>query len=422
MRIRHHLVGLAVLALSPTVAAAAWAPQVTISPAGSARYASPHAAVSISGRALVAWIRTSRSGGRSTARVEVVSRARPRARWSRPRQRSAGGATIPRVALNARGDAATAWVRGRSVVASVRRGPLGRWSVSRVIRAGGAVQDLHVAVDRHRRTTVVWSERRGQGFVVRLSVHTSPRAGWRLRPARVSVPGPAPPAIALSAGSGALVAWTADQRTWASRTVDGAFEPPVELSSEDSGSPVAALSPSGVGLAAWAADLPGGSSVVLGAGRTTPAREWGASRDLGIGEVPRAAINDRGDAVVAWSLAGPGAPQGIEATTRSGRGPWRATTVVPRSNCRCVLSVGSAAIDGSGNALVGWRRADGSGAGSGGAAASRVGASDWTRAVLTPGRVREAPTVAAGRDAGGIAVWAEEGSPAGIRVATFRPG
>jgi len=302
----------------------------------------------------------------------------------------------------------------------VRRGPDGLWSAARVAAAGGGIQDVRVAMDRMGWPTILWSERRGGSFVVRLAARRSPRAGWEVRPAQLATPGPTPPALALSEGAGALAAWTERGRTRASRTVQGAFEDPVEVSQEVSGSPGVALSPGGAGLAVWGVGLPGGSTVVLGAGRTAAATDWAASEDLGIGTAPLAALNDRGDAVVAWSLAGPGAPQGIEASTRRRGGSWEASAVVPRRACRCALRVGGVAIDGAGSALVGWRRDDGAGVGGGGAGAGVAGGTEWERAVIAPGHTVTAPVVAAGGEEGGIAVWAEEDAGGGVRGATLR--
>lgn len=418
MRLRHLLVGLGILALSPAAALAVWLPPVRVSPRGPAEYASPDVAIA-AGRAVVTWLRAPEG---TTGRVEVVSRGGAAAPWSAPRPLSGSGARAPRAALNVRGDAAVAWVSGRAIVAAVRRGEDGPWSVARVITAGGEVQGLRLAIDRTGRPTVMWSERRGGGFAVRLAARSSARVGWGVRPAQIATPGPTPPALALSPGAGALVAWTEASHTRAARTVNGAFERPVEVSDEDSASPGIALSPGGAALAAWGVSLPGGTSVVLGAGRTTAAMDWAASEDLGIGQTPHAALNDRGDAVVAWSLAGPGQPQGIEATTRRRGGAWQATTVVPRRTCECVLSVGDTAVDGTGAVLVGWRRDDGTAApGGGGAAAGLAGGSEWTRAAISPGRMREAPAVAAGEGEGGIAVWAEAGPGGGVRTATLRP-
>lgn len=420
MRLRHLLVGLGVVALSPAAALASWSPAVTVSPRGGGVYGSPDGAVTASGDALVAWVR--RAGAEdATGRVQVAWRHGPGRRWVSGRVISGEGATAPRAAMDARGDAVVAWVTGRAILAALRRGPTGAWTTSRVTSVAVGVQEIRVAMGVRGAPVVLWSERRGSGFAVRISTRPSPRAGWSIRPAQIGTPGPAPPALALSPGSGALVAWIQGGQMRASRTTEGAFEPGRVVSAEDAAAPAVALSPGGAALATWDVSLPGGSSVVLGAGRRDPGMDWGTADDLGIGRTPRAALNDRGDAVVAWSLGGPGEPQGIEASTRRRGGEWQASTVVPRRTCRCSLAVGRVAIDGTGDAVVGWRRDDGAGVGGGGAATGAAGGAEWERAGVLPGRTREAPSVSAADGAGAIAVWAEDGAPGAVRAALLTP-
>ena len=168
----------------------------------------------------------------SAGRVEVTARDGARARWSVPRVLSGDGARSPRAALGTRGDAAVAWVSGSSIVVAARRGPRRPWSAARAAEAAGAVQDLRLAIDGAGRPVVLWSEGRGDGFLVRLAARRSARAGWSVLPAQIATPGPVPPALALSPGAGAMVAWAQGGRARASRTVGGAFEAPKEVSSE----------------------------------------------------------------------------------------------------------------------------------------------------------------------------------------------
>ncbi|MBJ7453695.1 MAG: hypothetical protein JHC71_16665, partial [Blastococcus sp.] len=207
MRLRLLIVGLGVVALTPATALAGWLAPVRVTPPGPAAHASPDVAVA-GGRALAAWLRTAAPGA-ATGQVVAALRVRPGGPWTR-RALSGATARAPRAALNPRGDIVVAWISGRSVVAGVRRGSGGPWAVARVADAAGAVQDLTVAVSRNGRPTVMWSERRDDDFSVQLSVRPSATAGWSLRPARLAVPGPTPPALALSPGRGALVAWTED--------------------------------------------------------------------------------------------------------------------------------------------------------------------------------------------------------------------
>jgi len=402
--------GLILAALTP-VADAAWGPAVRIAPPG-ATVASGDVASGAGGRAVAAWLRMDRRG----TRLLVSSRAA--GRWAPPRALGGTGVARPRAAVNALGDAAVAWVGDRAVVAAVRRGPAGRWSSSLVARADGSVQDLRLAIDRVGRPVVMWSEAMGRGFVARVATRPSAKAGWNVRPARIGTPGPTPPSLALSAGAGALVAWTDGARTLASRTVRGDFESPREVAGESSGRPAAAIGPSGTVLTAWSARLPGGTSVVQAAGREDPGDDWAEPDDVGIGATPVAAVNEDGDAVIAWSLGGAGGPQGVESVTRTGpTGSWRSSTVVPRRSCSCTLRVAGVGVADDGTAMVAWRRDEDDGATGGGVAALDAGDEDWLRAGTAGGRPDATPAVSAA-GSGGTALWATTRS--GVRAAALR--
>ena len=410
------LAGLTIATTAPATALAGWSAAVPIArPDGAAIVSADVAGGGAGGRALAAWVRS--SGGAADARVLVASGIR--GQWGVPRALSGRGASRPRTAINTLGDAAVAWVNDGAIVAAGRRGPAGRWSVARVTEADGVVQDLRLSIDRSGRPAVLWSETREGGFVARIAARASVRAGWSVRSARIATPGPAPPALALGPGSGALVAWTEGSRALGSRTVRGEFEDPVEISPDARSRPAIAIGRSGALLTAWNAQLPGGTSVVLAAGREKAGEVWGDSEDVGIGATPVAALNDDGDAVIAWSLAAPGAPQGVEAAARSGTGSWRASTIVPRRSCECALRVGGVAIDDDGTAVVAWRRDEQGAPPGGGAAALAAGETDWQRATVGGGRPDAPPVVAAAGGAGPVAVWASARD--GVRVAVLRP-
>jgi hypothetical protein len=286
--------------------------------------------------------------------------------------------------------------------------------------AGAAVQDLLVAVDRRGRPTATWVEGGDDGFQVRLATADATGTEWAIRGARLSTPGPAPPALALSPGKGALAAWLDGDRIMASRTVAGSFERPVEMSDQETSAPGIALGGSGAALVSWSVRLPGGSRVLQAAGRPAAAPRWGAADDVGIGSEPVVAVNAVGDAVVAWGRGEPGREQTVEASTRRGGGLWRASTITVSRDCGCELSASAAAVDGTGRAVVSWRRDDGQ-AGGGGAAALASEGDRWERAGVPSGRLSGPPAVGAAPTAGAAAVWAAPGSGGGVRAAQSTP-
>lgn len=409
-------IGPALALIAPATALAGWSAPATVSSRDAASYSSPELATE-SGRGLAAWVRVPAGGPRGAGRVQVASRPGASSRWLAPVTLTGPGASAPRVALNARGDAVAAWVRGRVLTAAARRGAEGRWKLSRVTTAGGPVTAIRTAVDRSGRPTLLWSEARSGGFVVRVAARRSARAGWAVRPTRLAAAADSRPALALSASAGALVSWVDAGRARVARTAAGAFERPVLMSSEAAGTPTSALAPGGAVFAAWSTELPGGTAVVLASDRSARTGSWSRPRDMGIGTAPAVALSDDGGAVVAWNLAPAGEPQGIEAATRAGRGAWRATTIVGRRECECALAVADVAIDPEGTALVSWRRDGGDGDARGGASALVRGGS-WRAARVGGARLSAPPVVATGGSPGGMAAWAEEG--AGVRVATLR--
>ncbi len=413
------LLGAAALALAPALGAGSWSAPVRVSPPDRAAYAAASIAAGPGGAALAAWVRTPAGASPAAGRVQVAARRAGRG-WARPRTLSGPGASLTRVALNGGGDAAAIWRNGRLIIAAVRRGDAGPWRPARVADAGAPVQDLAVALDRHGRGTAVWIERRGGGFQVRLATSGASGATWSVRAARLTTPGPEPPSLALSPGKGALAAWVDDGRVLASRTVEGAFERPVEMSDSDGSTAGAALGGSGSALLSWSVRLPGGTEVLQAAGRAAAAPRWGSPEDVGIGGAPAVAINSVGDAVVAWGREAAGGDQLVEASTRRRGGLWRASTVVAQRRCDCALTATAAAVNGVGTAVVSWRRDEGEAGLSGGAAALTPAGDRWERAPIPGGAADGPPAVAAAATEGEAAAWSVGGSGGGVRAVQRR--
>jgi hypothetical protein len=413
------LVGAAALALAPAAGAGAWSAPVRVSPPDRAAYGAASIAAGSGGAALAAWVRTPAGAPLAAGRVQVAARRAGRG-WGRPRTLSGPGASLTRVALTSRGDAAAVWRNGGLIVAAVRRGHAGPWRPGRVAEAGAPVQELAVALDRRGRATVVWIEQRVDGFQVRLATSDAAGAEWSVRAARLATPGPEPPSLALSPGRGALAAWVDDGRVLASRTVAGAFERPVEMSEADGSSAGTALGGSGSALVSWSVHLPGGTEVLQAAGRPAAAPRWGAAEDVGIGGAPAVALNSVGDAVVVWGREGAGGDQLVEASTRRGGGLWRATTVAALHRCDCTVSATAAAVDGGGTAVVSWRRDEGDAGQSGGAAALAPAGDRWEAAPISGGGAAGPPAVSAAATEGEAAAWSIGGPGGGVRAAQRR--
>jgi hypothetical protein len=414
------LAGVTALAWQPVTASAQWGAPVRVSPSDGAMYGSPTVAAGARGDAVAAWVRRGVGAPPGAGRLQLATRAAGD-RWDRPRTLSGPGASLPRVALNERGDAAVAWVNGHLILAAVRRGAAGDWRRGRIGETGAPVEQLLVSLDQRGRPALAWVERRTGGFQVRLATGGPAGTPWSVRRARLSTPAPEPPALALSPGRGALAAWVDDGRVWAARTVAGAFERPVELSDPDAGLPGVALGGSGSALVSWSVRLPGGTPVLLAAGRPARAPRWGAAEDVGIGGTPVVAMNEGGDAVVAWGVGEPGREQAVEASTRLAGGVWRASTIVARRECGCLLSAVGAAVDGAGTAVVSWRREGGEVGAASGVAALPPGGEDWDAARVPASGLAGAPIVAAAPTEGAAAIWSTEGPGGPVRAVQRGP-
>ena len=406
------LTGAVILAAAtPAGAAAAWDPPVRVSAHDGAAYLAATPALDDGQAAIAAWIRRPAGGSASGGRVQVTERPSPVAAWSRPLNLSGPGVTRLAVAAGDRGAGVVAWMRGRRLEGAQRARAGEPWRPAAVGTPLGVVIGLTAAVDRSGAATVVWSERRGADYLVRVAARPARGGSWAVRPPRLTVPGPEPPALAVGRGSGVLVAWVEGDRVRASRTVSGSFEAPTTLSGEPASGPAVALSKGGTAIIAWSVLLPGGTSVLMASSRERSG-PWRGAADVGIGQAPVAAVNDRGDAVVAWGLGTEEGPRSIESATRRGDGDWGASTVIARRGCGCALVVGTAAIDARGLAAVSWRRLDGGRPGVGGAAALAAGGSAWQRA-SPRGRSAAAPGVAAG-EGQVVAAWPEPGPAGGV--------
>lgn len=260
------------MAVTPAGAVAAWGPPVRVSAHDGAAYLSATPALGEGPAALAAWIRRPAGSSATSGRVQVTERLTQGAAWLTPLNLSGPGTARLAVAAGERGAGALAWVRGRRLEGAQRARAGEPWRPAAIGTPLGVVIGVTAAVDRSGGATVVWSERRGADYLVRVAARPARGGSWTVRPPRLSVPGPTPPALAVGRGSGVIAAWVEDDRVRAARTVNGAFEAPTTLSGEPAGRPAVALSQAGVAIIAWSVRLPGGTSVLMASDRERSGR------------------------------------------------------------------------------------------------------------------------------------------------------
>ena len=207
------------------------------------------------------------------------------------------------LAANRAGDATVVWVRSGAIQA-VTRPAGGTWSAPVDVGAGRMPS---VAIDG-----------RGDAFAVYAS-GASPSATYVQAATR---PGP-------TAG----------------------WEPPVTLSpAVGATSPALAAGEGGVAAAAWL--WFDGSSYVAQASYRPSAGEWEHAVDLApLADAPAVAVNDRGDAVVAWSARRQSV---IQAAVRPAAGAWQAPVDVSSPGAGSVIDL-HLALTSAGDAVAAWR-------------------------------------------------------------------
>ena len=194
-------------------------------------------------------------------------------------------------------------------------------------------------------------------------------AGNWLKPVPLNLSTGAAPSVALDANGNAVVTWqTHPGGTPAGIVVQGAhhlfgptgFSELPDFSTDTTtghgnGSALVVTNRLGNGLVVWVNDLGGGTQQIqmrtivpggaVGAIQTVP-----SAGALGGRSNPAAAINDNGDAVVAWQHG-----TAIEAITRQGLGGLFTNVTTPDQLDAASNTAPSVAIDGAGNSIVVWQ-------------------------------------------------------------------
>lgn len=367
--------------------------------------------------------------------------------WSAPEQASKGPlpARAPDVAVNARGDAAAAWVRGARreamVVVSIRAAG-GEWSAPEAIsRRGRPAIDPEVVVDAQGRVTVVWRQvvrtrvvqtgsgrRRQAVYVVRTRDRAVADARWnRIATLSSEKQKVGPPQVAVGDDGLAVATWHWGTGTkpgdrgyvgevqFAERRADGSWSGPGRLSRSALCAqvrlPHVAVGRSGQAVIWWQCDLPADRSTALARVRTAsgtffgdevelPFRTEGAvSADLAIDGTGRAAaVSADSTGTLSWWRGDVGSTLSLRELPALGT-PDR---IDPAAG-----AVGPViAVDDAGDALSAW--VDSGDRPRAAPIASDLGVGSASG--LGPaGRSSSSPVVAVGGDRGGAVAWIADG-------------
>jgi hypothetical protein len=351
------LAALAIAVVLPGQAAATFDEPIPLSEAGQEAN-SPQLAVDTGGDGVFTWLRWDGANWRAQARARSATGA-----LSPVQTLSSSGreAALPRVAVDADGDALFAWSRydGANYRVQVRaRTAAGALSSVQTLSASGQssfVQD--VAVDADGDAIVLWST---SGNLVQARARS---AAGVLSPVQdLNVPGPIvpQPQLGVDADGDAVFAWLhwdgSTNRVQArARSAAGTLGPVQTLSAigEQATAPELAVESDGDALFTWSA----GDRIQ--ARKRTAAGTLGSVQTVGPAglatDVPQVAIDADGDAVFAW-LRSDGANWRVQA-----RGRTKAASLSAVRNLSAPgLDAGwpRVDVDAGGDAVVSWQRID----------------------------------------------------------------
>ena len=311
--------------------------------------------------------------------------------WTTSEQASVGPlpARAPRIAVNARGDAAAIWVRGTrrdaAVVASTRPAG-GAWSAPIAIsRRGRPAADPEVAIDAQGLVVVVWRQvvrtrtlrvggvRRHQAvYVARARERLIADARWSaittLSSERQKV---GPPQLAISDAGGAVATWHwgtgtsptdrgyVGQVQFVERRTDGTWSGPRRLSRSTLCAqvrlPRVAVGPLGHTVIWWQCDLPADRSTALAVSRR-PGEAFGGEVEL--------PFRTDGDVTADLALSGDGRAVAVSADGDGALQWWRGDVTPALALARLPLldadrvdpDTGAPviAVNRAGDALSGW--------------------------------------------------------------------
>ncbi len=320
----------------------------------------------------------------------------------------------PKIALNAGGTAAVAWIGSGSVQAAIRT--LGTWSAPQDLGAGAYVPP-DVAVDGSGNVVVVWE---GPDYVVHAAV--KPGGGAWLPSQAISAPGIGWPlgAHVEFAGDGSATAiWYrpvgyGDLRieTSVRPASSGEWQPSVEIGR--GANPDIAVQPDGSAVAVWSA-RPGDYAIQAAVRGSDgiwepPATLSGPAYVFGV--YPRVAVDGAGNATALWSRMRQDQVMALESASRPfGSAGWQPPDTIATGRVYGYfqgISHAGLAISPAGNLVTAWEQWDGN---SWVRAAYRVPGGSWpTPQDLSQRSENLDPVVAANLAGDALVLWSRAAS------------
>jgi hypothetical protein len=298
----------------------------------------------------------------------------PAGDWSAPVSLSPTGqdALVPEVAVDARGDAAVIWASlgpGGWTVQAAYRGVGQGWQLGALLASpaqGTAAPD--VAFDRSGNAVAVWAATDGKGWQAQASYR--PIAGTWGAVATLSARDPTgslEPRVVTEQNGDALAVWsrtfnaTSMVETATRSVATGTWGKARRLSAagQNALDPGVAVDPHGYGIVVWTGSTTGGLDVV--AVTRHPGKSWGKPTPI-TGVVsgplsPSIALDDRGDALAAWSHAAGTGSRIQAAYLLAGATSWSPSRSLSDPGADAITP--QVGLDAGGDGAVVWARYDG---------------------------------------------------------------
>lgn len=330
--------------------------------------------------------------------------------WLAPVGLSAGegqGASEPRVAFDARGDAMTVWSRSNGAndrVQATFRPAGGAWEEPvNLSPRGESANEPQVVVDGQGDAMSAWDSYNGVTFNVQAAFR--PAGGAWQEPATLSaeeIPGADTPQVAFDSKDDAIAIWHrggpfGGAVQTAFRPVDGTWQSPVKVAELGFG-PQIAFDSQGNALAVW--EHYNGSNYIVQSASRPAGGEWqmpvNVSEAGETAERPQVAVDGHGNAIVVWHRWTNGlfSTRIVQAALRpAGADAWQAPVNISEPGA----TNPQIAFDGHGNAIAVW---------SGNGAAFKPAGGPWQAPVeLEPGGEAQSPQAAFDGHGNALVVW-----------------
>jgi hypothetical protein len=271
--------------------------QTWSAPVALARGVSPAVAIARDGRAVAVW-----NGGPSTAPTVQASVRPPGGRWSTPVTLSTDAYGEPQIGIDRSGNAIVAWAGGSGAIDTASLPAGGTWTQVKTLAPRG--QAVSLAVNSAGAAIVTWSTRFATladsgtvlgGFVTPVTV--GPPVGYPVGHTRV----------ALNDAGQAALAWHLSANFVATRSADGTWSTPTQLSAHNDGPVDVAIDGAGDAIAVFEQPhLVSGSeyTATVYASKRPAGGTWGPPALLSVpgddAAGPRAVADTAGTFVVAW--------------------------------------------------------------------------------------------------------------------------